>query len=192
MGRWALVPLCLAVISSPGSAQGPVEPFPYPSVQGRNLEDAEFRIPAELPGDPRLLLVPFKQWQQQEVDTWLARLPALAEEVPGLRYYELPTLTTGWKVMRWMIDGGMKSGIADPAARARTITVYTDKGRFLREARIEDDAHIEVMLLDARGRVTWRARGPLTPGAWDSLRWALSPEGPGGAATGDRPGPAGS
>lgn len=154
------------------SSQSP-DAVPFPRVEGRNLDDESFTLPDELPGRHRLLLVPFHQWQQGEVDTWLARLPELAGVVPGLAYYEIPTLSTGWKLMRWMIDGGMKSGIADPAARARTITVYTDRSRFMAEARIPDHDHITVALLDCEGRIVWRARGAVDEGSWTGLRRAL-------------------
>lgn len=148
-------------------------PRDFPQVQGRNLLDEEFTLPGDLPGERRLLLIPFHQWQQREVDTWLARLPELAEADPGLRYFEIPTLSTGWKLMRWMIDGGMKSGIADPEARARTITVYVDRSRFLDEAGIPDHDHITVVLLDPAGRIVWRARGAVDEDVWAGLRRAL-------------------
>lgn len=162
----------LLVAPLAASSQQP-DPTPFPRVEGRNLNDEAFVLPDDLPGEHRLLLIPFHQWQQREVDTWLARLPELAERVPGLAYYEIPTLSTGWKLMRWMIDGGMKSGIADPAARARTITVYTDRSRFMTAAGIPDHDHITVVLLDDAGRIVWRARGAVSAGAWAGLENAL-------------------
>ena len=154
---------------APAAAQEIVTPYAYPRVEGRNLNEDDVLVPDDLPGEHRLLLIPFYQWQQEEANTWLARLPELADSVPGFRYFEQPTLATGWRLMRWMIDGGMRSGIPDPEARARTITVFLDRSRFLREARISDMEHITVFLLDTRGRVVWRARGSLTDEAWTSL-----------------------
>ena len=157
----------------PATTQETVTPFPYPRIEGRNLNGEEFRLPGDLPGEHRLLLIPFHQWQQEEANTWLARLPELADSVPGFRYFEQPTLAGAWRLMRRMIDGGMRSGIPDLEARARTITVFLDRGRFLEEARIPDTDHITVFLLDTEGRVVWRARGPLTEEAWASLEAVL-------------------
>jgi hypothetical protein len=165
----ALALLLAPVAASPQNAEG----LPFPEVRGRNLLKETFTLPGDLPGEERILLIPFHQWQQREVDTWLKRLPALAEGHPGLRYYEVPTLGTGWKLMRWMIDGGMRSGIPDPAARARTITVYTDRTAFMERAGIPDDDHITIVLLDVAGRIVWRARGPLNEESWSGLQRVL-------------------
>jgi hypothetical protein len=167
------LPLLLLLASvTPSRGQDP-GPVPFPEVRGRNLLDDDVSVPGGLPGHPRLLLIPFHQWQQREVDTWLGRLPELVAAHPGLRAFELPTLPTRYRLMRWVIDGGMKSGIADPEARARTITVYTDRRRFMDSAGIADHDHITVVLLDSAGRIVWRTRGAAEPARWAALVEAL-------------------
>lgn len=158
----------------PRSRQSPRLPRPFPTVEGRNLAGRDFVVPRDLPGRSRLLLLAFQQRQQRLVNTWLAVLDEVADQVPGFRFFELPVLATPWRLIRGFIDGGMASGIGDPVALARTITVYTDRDRFLEAAGIEGAGTIAVLLLDPEGRIVWEERGALTKGKLASLRRALA------------------
>ena len=53
--------------------------------------------------------------------------------------------------------------IPDPAARARTITLYLDKERFRQALGLPDEEHIYLLLIDRDGRVHWQTRGPYSP-----------------------------
>ncbi len=55
--------------------------------------------------------------------------------------------------MAGFIDGGMRSGIPDPEARARTITLYTDVGTFRQALGLESEDTIYGVLLDEQGAV---------------------------------------
>jgi hypothetical protein len=77
--------------------------------------------------------------------------------------YELPTLARRYKLMRPVIDGGMRGGIPDPAVRAATITLYIDKDPFKRALGIPTEDRIQILLVDREGRILWQRSGPCTP-----------------------------
>ena len=79
--------------------------------------------------------------------------------MPGTEYYEIPTIKRMIAPMRWMINGGMRGGIDDRGARARTITLYLDKEPFKRALAITDENTIHVLIVDRDGRVLWRTTG---------------------------------
>ncbi len=136
----------------------------FPTVEGNNLNRRHFRLPADLDGAWRLVVVAFEQWQQRLVDSWLPHLKRLAAEHGNTAVYEIPVLARRWVIGRAFIDGGMRSGIADSAVRDGTITVYTDVGAFARGAGISDTKTISMFLLNPAGEIVWR-----TTGGYDAL-----------------------
>jgi len=141
----------------------------FPSVEGRNLEDERFSLPADLRSPLNVVLVAFKREQQEDVDTWMPFLKTLHEGRRDLSVYELPTLGRRYRLMRSFIDGGMRRGIPDSAVRAATITMYIDKTPFRESLRLRDEDRIYVLLVDREGRVFWRSEGRFTQTAGDEL-----------------------
>jgi hypothetical protein len=126
----------------------------FPEVEGRNLEGLEFKLPADFGGAVNLVLIAFRREQQVLVDTWLPPASALADSLGDLQYYELPVLSRTYKILRRFIDGGMRAGISDLAARERTITLYIDKKPFLKALGISNEDTIYILVLASDGRVT--------------------------------------
>ena len=145
----------------------------FPSVTGRSLTGRTFRLPGDLQGERNVVLVAFKRHQQTDVDTWTPHLRPLALGDPALRVYELPTLGRSYRLMRPIIDGGMRGGIPDSAVRAATITLYINKAPFRNALAIPDEDHIQVLLVDRTGRILWRAAGPWTSAAEAELESRL-------------------
>lgn len=134
----------------------------FPEVEGRNLEDREFRLPQDFEGAANLVLLAFRREHQELVDTWMPAAGALADTLAGFRYYELPVLASGYTLFRSFIDGGMRSGIPDLAARERTITLYINK-RPLREALgFTSEDTIYALVLSSDGRVVHMDEGAYT------------------------------
>jgi hypothetical protein len=141
----------------------------FPSVEGRNLDDRPFDLPADFEGDLNVVLVAFSRGQQADVDSWMPFLESVTEPRHNVRVYELPTIGRGYRLMRSFIDGGMRRGIPDPAVRAATITLYIDKAPFRDSLRLRDEDRIHVLLVDRRGAVHWRAEGRFDPHAGAEL-----------------------
>ncbi|MFT5424709.1 MAG: hypothetical protein ACI89L_002507 [Phycisphaerales bacterium] len=124
----------------------------FPRVKGENLHREEVRFPDDLKGSSTLVLVAFRRKQQGAVDTWLAHLDEF--EALGVRVIETPTISGmkyGW--MSGFIDGGMRSGIKEDAARSRTVTIYTNTSKFRDALGIESSEEIYAVLLDDGARV---------------------------------------
>lgn len=148
----------------------------FPTVRGVSLAGAELTLPGDLEGETNLLAVAFDRNHQKEVDTWIPLFRELEKRTPGLAGYEIPTISGGWKPLRWFIDGGMKAAIPDPLTRRRTVTVYGAVGRVTDGLGLPDRDRIAVVLVDRLGKVFWMARGPLEGEAPPELFEALSLE----------------
>jgi len=133
-----------------------------PHVAGQNLNRDVVRFPEDIKGRPTLLLIAFHRYQQRDIDTWLRRLDELQSAVPDLNVLELPVLHRSYVVMRPYIDGGMRSGIPDAEARARTITLYTNKKAFREALGLGPEDRIYAVLADSKGAILCVEDGPAT------------------------------
>ena len=149
----------------------------FPKLAASNLEKQTFSLPEDFAGDRNLLLIAFQREQQQNVDTWLHQMKRF-EHSSGFQYYELPTIDRLNPFFRWFINSGMRRGIPDRNARARTITLYLDKPSFRKVLNLPDEHHIYAILVDRSGWVLWRSEGDFDEAKGVSLQQALAREKP--------------
>ncbi len=132
----------------------------FPTVSGFNLNRQELEFPRDLRGDLNLLFVPFLQYQQIVVNTWIPLADELESSIPGLAYYEFPTIDELPALSRTFINEGMRAGIPNARARERTVTLYVDMARFMRALGIPGKNEVHVLLVDRRGgAIVWRTTG---------------------------------
>ncbi len=131
----------------------------FPDISGENLEKKKYNIPYDLEGELNIVIVPFQRWHQSLVDEWSAFLNNIERSNRNFRYYEVPTLNSGYKIMRFMIDGGMRAGIPDRSVRERTITLYTNKPLFEELLNINSEDTIYLFLIRRNGEILWRSEG---------------------------------
>ena len=148
-------------------------PLPFPEVTGENLLGEPFDLPGDLPGKLRVVFVAFRQRQQPSIDSWLTVADVLEADYPGLRYFEIPTISRPFRLLKPVIDNGMRSGIPSDAARARTITVFTRVSRFVEAAGLPGTDDVATLLVDAAGRIRWHGTGEHTPDRETALRSAI-------------------
>jgi hypothetical protein len=156
-------------------------PARFPAVTGRSLLGAELSLPRDFPAERTLAVVAFRQWHQARVDRWIARavadgVPPTPRGLPGVlptAVVELPVLATGWRPIRRFIDGGMTAGIGDPDVLARTITVYTDVGRFQRSLAIRGSEEVHALVVTRDGTILARGSGDPLDREWGVILAAL-------------------
>jgi hypothetical protein len=149
----------------------------FPTVTARNLAGRQVTLPAELPGELRILLIAFQRRHQDLISSWTPFLEELERANPNVRAYELPVIRELPAAVQAFIDEGMEAGIADPAARERTLTAYLDKTGFRQALDLLDEDTIYVLVVDGRGEVRWRARGAYTPEGGRSLLESVAKNG---------------
>ncbi len=142
----------------------------FPAVTGTNLAGRKFALPADFEGKVNLVMIAFQRFQQSMVDSWLPTAKRLAETIPHLHYYELPTIRRGHPLFRWWLDNVMQAGIPNKELRQITITLYLDKEAFRKSLEIPHEKTIQVMLVNPQGEVLWRTEGAYTP----EKEWSLN------------------
>ena len=142
---------------------------------GRALDGKEYRLPGDLAKRHNFLVVAFRREQQLLVDQWLPWLIDLEQGRSDVAAFELPVLSSVYGPARWFIDGGMARGIPDAAARARTITVYTDVRKVVDSLGLAGTDTIAVMIVERSGRLLASEVGGYEEQKAERLAAALAP-----------------
>lgn len=151
-------------------------------LSGRALDGRVYELPGDLPKPLNLVIVAFRREQQRLVDQWLPWLIELEQGRADVDVYELPVLSYNYRPARRFIDGGMTRGIPDPAARARTITVYTDVQKVVENLGLAGTGTIAVLVVERSGRILARELGVFEQQKAERLAMSLTPEPPAKAA----------
>lgn len=141
-----------------------------PKVKGSNLARQKMVFPDDFAGEINLVFIAFLRQHQEQIDEWVPFIEQLQKEYPGLHYYEFPTLPRRGFIYRTFLNEGMRAGIPDEAARARTITLYLDKMAFRKALDIDTERSMCVYLFEKSGDVLWRTEGRLTKEKREALR----------------------
>lgn len=147
--------------------------MPFPVHTFSNLAKQKKKIPDQLDGDYKLMIVAFQRWHQDLVDTWFASGDKLEQRYNNLgkkfRYYEIPTIYKMGPIRRSLLNTGMRSGVKAQSARERTFTIYIDKEPFRKTLHIPTEDDIHLFLLNSKGQVIWRCQGKHSPDKEKSL-----------------------
>ena len=146
----------------------------FPDVFGKNLLREIVHFPKDLKANLNLLFIPFWQWQQEEVDSWVPFVQELALGMKNFDFFELPTIESRSKLAQWFINEGMRAGIPNNPTRARTITLYLNKKKFQQSLDIQDEDHIHLFVVDGVGEVLYHERGAFDSAKGKSLQKKLN------------------
>lgn len=141
----------------------------FPVVTGNNLDRQVFEFPRDFEGELNLVIIPFLQRQQLDVNTWIPAAQELERSFRGVIYYELPTINNRPALSRTFINEGMRAGIPDQTSRNRTITLYLDKETFKSALDITSENVISLFLIDRQGNILWRDEGVFSEGKLSGL-----------------------
>jgi hypothetical protein len=135
----------------------------FPTLHAHDLEERPYLVPDELPGRLRVILLPFKRWQQILVAQWEDALAPVIGDRDDVTVWEIPALGAVWKPVRGYIDGGMRGGIPDIDVRRHTLTTYGELDVIESGLEITDHETAYAFLVDAVGRVLWTDSGEPDP-----------------------------
>ena len=153
----------------------PSQPWMLSPLAGRALDGKEYELPGDLGKEHNFFVVAFRREQQSLVDQWLPWLIDIEQRRSDVAVYELPVLSSMYGPARWFIDGRMARGVPDAAARARTITVYTDVGKVVDNLGLAGTDTIAVLIVERSGRVLASEAGGFEEQKAQRLAAALAP-----------------
>ena len=153
LGSWMKIPKKTQRVERDGSADM------FPTVAGTNLDRVDMTFPRDFAGQVNVVFVPFQQWQQRQVDSWVPYVQQLESDNDAIRYYELPTVWEMSAMRRTFLNEGMRAGIPNQTSRERTITLYLDKPAFRERLAIPDESTMHLLLVTGNGEIIGRTEG---------------------------------
>ena len=102
------------------------------------------------------------------IDSWVQPFEAEFGRDGRVLVYEVPMISTAWKVFSWMIDSGMRGGI--PVEKHdNVLTFYGDYSKYQKALGMENTNLAYVFLLDRKGILRWKGQGYASPEAEKEL-----------------------
>jgi hypothetical protein len=141
----------------------------FPTISAETLAGTRLTLPDAAEGNITLIVIAFKREAQAQLDSWLR--PYLQEfgTKPGFTFYEIPMLALYWKLMSWMIDSGMRSGI-EVKKHNNVMTYYGNINKYRRALDLDHLTRGYVFLLDPEGVIRWQGQGYSTKDALQEIR----------------------
>lgn len=141
----------------------------FPQVQGCNLNDHEIVLPRDVDGECVLVIITYKRWHQDFIDTWTPYLDQLAEQFQRLKVYYLSMFKPRKQFMQVIIAGYMKRRYTSKAEQASHMLVYTDIDAFNLSLDIPTTKAMYLLLIDRTGQVLWCGQNTFDQQQFDSL-----------------------
>ena len=95
----------------------------FPNLTSEDLNGKAVTLPADFPGNPTLVLMAFESKQQDDIDKWIDKLQLKTSD--AIPWMELAVVGSKFKLMKPVIDGGMRKGVTGEKNRARVVTIYS-------------------------------------------------------------------
>ena len=147
-----------SAIKESKSGERPVIGLKFPTMNAHSLAGTKVTLPDAAKGKVVLIVLAFKQESQNQLDSWLELFVADFGEKPGFTYYEVPMIPLRYKLMSFVIDGGMRAGI--PREKHKNVITYYGNVDRYRELLMMNDMYLGyAFLLDRQGIIRWQGRG---------------------------------
>jgi hypothetical protein len=150
----------------------------FPNITSADLNGRSVSLPGDFTAPFSLVFVAFEMRQQADVDSWRPFVERARRKRPTLAVFELPTIARGFRLMQFVIDNGMRSGIPDRETRAATVTLYTDVAAFMRALGVESTREIAVLVVTPTGEILARVSGRYSEKTAAPIEKALVPPHP--------------
>lgn len=147
----------------------------FPFVNGINLNGKKYHLPQDFNNDLNIIAIGFEREHQQIIDTWIPEIDKIInsnQTKKNIKFYELPLIYELKPISRTWINNGMRFGIPNEIARARTITVYTNRNKFLEIMKMQSDK-VYIIVLDKRGKIIWQDQDEMKKNKIENLKKIL-------------------
>ena len=122
----------------------------FPSVSGENLNGKTFSFPQDFTAPRTLILFAYQREQADALGSWVEGLKLTERSIP---WFEMPIISSPYKLGSFIIDRGMRSGIPDTKIRDHVVTIYTDQEAFSNALGIEfEKTAAYALVVDAQGK----------------------------------------
>jgi hypothetical protein len=135
---------------------------PFPEITSKSLAGNVVTFPGTLDGKVTLICIAFVRSAQNMIDSWAQLFERKFGKDSRFAIYEIPMINKAWKIVSWVIDSGMRSGIS-VEKHDNVVTFYGDYSGYQKILGMEDTNLAYVFLLDQMGIIRWKGQGYSRP-----------------------------
>lgn len=146
----------------------------FPETQGCTLNDTDMTLPQDIVTECALLVLSYKRWHQDYIDTWTPYITDLVREWSELELYYVSISGSINRFARTIISGYMKRTFQSRAARAAHIMLYTDVAAFNLQLSLPSPNTIYLVLIERSGEVLWQGQDVFDPQQFAQLSAVLA------------------
>jgi hypothetical protein len=137
---------------------------PFPEITSKSLAGDVVSIPKIAEGKVTLICIAFERSAQSMLESWVQPFEREFGRNSKFAFYEVPMINAAWKVLSWIVDSGMRSGI--PVEKHdNVVTFYGDYTGYQEALGMVNTKLAYVFVLDKKGIVRWRGQGYANPDA---------------------------
>jgi ATP10 protein len=129
----------------------------FPELKAKMLTGHEIAFPTDTKSKLTIICVAFKDETQPMADSWTKEIMAAYPD-SSIHYFEVPMLKKELKLMRKVIDGGMRKDIPKNL-HDNVATFYGKLDPFKKKLLMPDDMTCYIFLLDKAGVIQFTATG---------------------------------
>lgn len=131
----------------------------FPRIEATTLSGQKVVFPDITHGKTALILIAFKRQAQGIIDSWRAPFEEHYGNDSNFVFYEIPMISSSWKLMSSMIDSGMRSGVPK-RLHDHVATYYGPLDKYYTLFGISDNRDAYAFLLDQHGNIIYSGHGP--------------------------------
>jgi hypothetical protein len=132
----------------------------FPSLIAETLTGKIINFPKDTKGKATIICIAFSDKAQPIADEWTKAIIAKQPE-KDFNYFEIPMLKKGLKIMRGMIDGGMRKGIPKNLHN-NVATYYGTLTDYKAKLIMPNDDNVYLFMLDSEGKIVVSFEGNMT------------------------------
>jgi putative protein-disulfide isomerase len=125
----------------------------FPELKAQTLAKQDIVLPKDVAGKPSIICIAFDGAVQNLIDTWATPLLEKYSN-NAINYYEVPMIKSGYKLMRGVIDGGMRGGVAQNL-HTNVATYYGGLSDYKTNLMMDDAKNCYLFLLDKSGVIRY-------------------------------------
>jgi hypothetical protein len=129
----------------------------FPELKAECLSKKNITFPTDVLGKPTIIAIVFESDAQELVDTWIKPVTAKYSN-NEVNYYEIPMISGNYKIMKSVIDNGMRSGV--PKNLHDNVATYFGKlDEYKTNLMMPDKNSCYIFLLDKEGKIKYISSG---------------------------------
>ncbi|MGR3811000.1 hypothetical protein [Jiulongibacter sp. NS-SX5] len=149
----------------------------FPDIKIKTLSGQKLNIPSDLKGQNTLIILVFEEGgkyeePQAQAKKWIELYNSQLQD-SNINLLEIAMMSGKYRLMSFVIDSGMKSGIP-PELHDQVASFYGDKKKVMKDLNIYDLRRAYVYLLDQNGQVKYKTSGTPNENSAEELVLAIS------------------